>query len=348
MTKPLTYADAGVDIDTADALVETIKQFAKKTRRSGVMGEIGGFGGLFSLNTAQMESPVLVSSTDGVGTKLKIAFLMDRHDTVGIDLVAMCVNDIVVQGARPLFFLDYLATGKLKKKTIADVIKGIADGCIQAECALIGGETAEMPGFYKDEEYDLAGFAVGVVDNAKLVDGSEIRPGNQLIGIASSGLHSNGFSLVRKICFDVLGLTVDSHVPELGKPLGEELITPTRIYSETVQHLIRDLPIQGLAHITGGGIMNNIIRIIPQVCGITIRRGSWDVPPIFSFLQAAGNVDETEMMRTFNNGIGLVAVVPEENAQDVLNRLTATGEQAWVIGEVTQLQKGETSRVTLV
>ncbi|MDL2269475.1 phosphoribosylformylglycinamidine cyclo-ligase [Desulfosarcina sp. OttesenSCG-928-A07] len=348
MTQSLTYADAGVDIDKADSLVETIKQLAKKTRRSGVMGEIGGFGGLFSLNTAHMESPVLVSSTDGVGTKLKIAFLMDRHDTVGIDLVAMCVNDIVVQGAKPLFFLDYLATGKLKETTITQIIKGISDGCIQAECALIGGETAEMPGFYKDNEYDLAGFAVGIVDNAKIVDGSEIRPGNQLIGIASSGLHSNGFSLVRKICFDVLGLTVDSHVPELGKLLGEELITPTRIYADTIQHLVRHLPIQGLAHITGGGIMNNIVRIIPQVCGIVIRRGSWEKPPIFSFLQTAGNVDETEMMRTFNNGIGLVAVVPEENTQDVLNRLSGTGEKAWVIGEVTQLRKSTTSRVNFI
>ena len=252
MKKKLTYTDAGVDIDKADSLVETIKKIAKKTRRSGVMGEIGGFGGLFSLNTTTMDSPVLVSSTDGVGTKLKIAFLMDRHDTVGIDLVAMCVNDIAVQGAKPLFFLDYLATGKLKSKTVEKIITGIGEGCMQAECALIGGETAEMPGFYKDNEYDLAGFAVGLVDNSKIVDGSEIRPGHQLIGIASSGLHSNGFSLVRKICFEVLNLTVESHVPELGKTLGEELITPTRIYSETIQHLLRDLPIQGTgAHYRG-------------------------------------------------------------------------------------------------
>ncbi|GAB6905406.1 phosphoribosylaminoimidazole synthetase [Desulfosarcina cetonica] len=347
MKRKLTYADAGVDIDAADNLVDTIKQIAKKTRRTGVMGEIGGFGGLFSLNTTNMESPVLVSSTDGVGTKLKIAFLMDRHDTVGIDLVAMCVNDIAVQGARPLFFLDYLATGKLKSETVTAIIKGIGDGCIQADCALIGGETAEMPGFYQDNEYDLAGFAVGIVDNAKIVDGSEIRPGHQLVGIASSGLHSNGFSLVRKICFDVLGLTMESHVPELGKALGEELITPTRIYSETIQHLVRDLPIQGLAHITGGGIMDNIIRVIPQACGISIHRDSWERPPIFAFLQAAGNVEEKEMMRTFNNGIGLVAVVPEENTQDVLNRLTGSGEKAWVIGEVTKTRKNARSRVQL-
>ena len=348
MKKKLTYADAGVDIEKADSLVETIKKIAKKTRRTGVMGEIGGFGGLFSLNTANMKNPVLVSSTDGVGTKLKIAFLMDRHDTVGIDLVAMCVNDIAVQGARPLFFLDYLATGKLKTGTVTDIIKGVGEGCIQADCALIGGETAEMPGFYRENEYDLAGFAVGIVDNSKIVDGSEIRPGQTLIGIASSGLHSNGYSLVRKICFEVLGLTVDSHVSELGKTLGEELITPTRIYSETIQSLVRDLPIQGLAHITGGGIMDNIVRIIPQACGIAVKKGSWDIPPIFPFLQEAGNVDEKEMMRTFNNGIGLVAVVPEESVQEVLNRLTGSGERAWAIGEVTKTRKNARSRVQLV
>ena len=348
MKKKLTYADAGVDIEKADHLVETIKKIAKKTRRTGVMGEIGGFGGLFSLNTANMKNPVLVSSTDGVGTKLKIAFLMNRHDTVGIDLVAMCVNDIAVQGARPLFFLDYLATGELKTGTVTDIIKGVGEGCIQADCALIGGETAEMPGFYRENEYDLAGFAVGIVDNSKIVDGSEIRPGHQIIGIASSGLHSNGYSLVRKICFEVLGLKVDSHVPELGKSLGEELITPTRIYSETIQSLVRDLPIQGLAHITGGGIMDNIVRIIPQACGIAIKKGSWDIPPIFPFLQEAGNVDDKEMMRTFNNGIGLVAVVPEEKLQEVINRLTGSGEKAWAIGEVTKTRKNARTRVQLV
>jgi phosphoribosylformylglycinamidine cyclo-ligase len=348
MKKKLTYAEAGVDIEKADRLVDAIKKIAKKTRRSGVMGEIGGFGGLFSLNTTNMKNPVLVSSTDGVDTKLKIAFLMNRHDTMGIDLVAMCVNDIAVQGARPLFFLDYLATGKLKTGTVTEIIKGVGEGCIQADCALIGGETAEMPGFYRDNEYDLAGFAIGIVDNSKIVDGSEIRPGHQIIGIASSGLHSNGYSLVRKICFEVLGLKVDNHIPELGKTLGEELITPTRIYSETIQSLIRDLPIQGLAHITGGGIMDNIVRVIPQACGIAIKRGSWDIPPIFSFLQEAGNVDEKEMMRTFNNGVGLVAVVPEKKVQEVLNRLTGSGEKAWVIGEVTKTRKNARTRVQLV
>jgi phosphoribosylformylglycinamidine cyclo-ligase len=336
MSKSLTYADAGVDIDKADQLVQSIKKIAKQTRREGVMGEIGGFGGLFSLNVGDMENPVLVSSTDGVGTKLKIAFLMDKHDTVGIDLVAMCVNDVAVQGAKPLFFLDYLSMGKLADKTVTDIVAGIGTGCKEAKCALIGGETAEMPGFYRENEYDMAGFTVGLVDNSKIVDGSEIRPGQQLIGVASSGLHSNGYSLVRKICFEVLKLKVDDHVDLLGQTLGETLITPTRIYSETIQALIRDLPIQGLAHITGGGIMDNILRIIPQACNLVIKKGSWEIPPIFNFLQEAGNVEDAEMMRTFNNGIGLVAVVPEEAAQDVLMRLNGMQEKAWVIGEIVE------------
>lgn len=348
MKKSLTYADAGVDINKADSLVDSIKTIAGQTTRSGVMGEIGGFGGLFSLNTTNMESPVLVSSTDGVGTKLKIAFMMDTHDTVGIDLVAMCVNDIAVQGAKPLFFLDYLATGKLKTKTVTDIVTGVGEGCNLANCALIGGETAEMPGFYRDNEYDMAGFAVGIVDNSKLVDGSEIRPGHKLIGLASSGLHSNGYSLVRKICFDVLKLKIDAMIPEFQKTLGEELITPTRIYSETIQHLMRDLPIQGLAHITGGGISDNIIRIIPNACSIVIEKDSWEIPPVFPFLQEAGNIEPSEMFRTFNNGIGLVAVVPEASAQDVIQRLRGMNEKVWIIGEVTQTEKSSDTRVRLV
>ena len=336
MDKPLTYSDAGVDIDKADKLVQSIKSIAQKTHVSGVMGEIGGFGGLFSLNVNNINHPVLVSSTDGVGTKLKIAFMMDKHDTVGIDLVAMCVNDIAVQGAKPLFFLDYLATGKLDDTKVTDIIKGVGEGCRQAKCALIGGETAEMPGFYSDGEYDLAGFSVGIVDDSKIVDGSEIQVGHRIIGLASNGLHSNGFSLVRKVCFDVLKLKIDSYVEELGKPLGEELLTPTRIYSETVQHLIRALPIKGLAHITGGGIFNNILRIIPQACGIVLHRNSWDIPPVFDFLQKAGNIENQEMTRVFNNGIGMVAVVPEDAAGDVLARLTAMKESAFVIGEIVE------------
>lgn len=334
MSKPLTYADAGVDIDKANEFVKGIKEIAKKTRRPGVMGEIGGFGGLFSLNVTNLERPVLVSSTDGVGTKLKIAFMMDKHDTIGIDLVAMCINDIVVQGAKPLFFLDYLSMGKLDVRTATQIVKGIGDGCIQAQCALIGGETAEMPDMYKENEYDLAGFAVGIVDNDKIVDGSEISNGHRLVGIASSGLHSNGYSLVRKICFDVLGMKISTHVPELGRTIGEELLIPTKIYAETVLRLIKNLPVHGLAHITGGGIDENIIRVIPKACKVVIREGSWDIPPIFTFLQEAGNVADREMMRTFNNGIGMVAVVPEEAVNDVLSRLEVMNEKAFVIGEV--------------
>jgi len=273
MDKPLTYAGAGVDIDMANNLVNTIKNIASQTPRSGVMGEIGGFGGLFSLNVSNLERPVLVSATDGVGTKLKIAFMMDMHHTIGIDLVAMSVNDVLVQGAKPLFFLDYLAIGKLDERIVKDIVTGVGEGCRQANCALIGGETAEMPGIYATNEYDLAGFAVGIVDNSKIIDGSGIRMGHKLIGISSSGLHSNGYSLVRKICFDVLNLKIDAHIPEFGKTLGEELLTPTRIYADTVLRMIRDLSIHGLAHITGGGITDNIIRIIPKSCSILVKKG---------------------------------------------------------------------------
>ena len=344
MTKSLTYADAGVDIDKANRLVDKIKDIARRTPRQGVMGEIGGFGGLFSLNVDGYEKPVLVSSTDGVGTKLKIAFMTNTHDTIGIDLVAMCVNDIAVQGAKPLFFLDYVSMGTLDENVVPEIIKGIGEGCKIANCALIGGETAEMPGLYNPGEYDLAGFSVGLVDNSKIIDGAEIRMGDVLIGIASSGLHSNGFSLVRKICFDVLKLAVDTHVPELGRTIGEALLTPTRIYSETVQMLMRDLPIRGLAHITGGGITENIVRIIPSACDVSIRRDSWERPAIFHFLQSGGKVTEAEMLRTFNNGIGLIAVVPEERAGDVLDRLHGMGESAWPIGEITS-RKGAGPRV---
>jgi phosphoribosylformylglycinamidine cyclo-ligase len=336
MTKSLTYADAGVDIDKASDFVNDIKEIAKHTPRTGVMGEIGGFGGLFSLNIGNLASPVLVSSTDGVGTKLKIAFMTGKHDTIGIDLVAMCVNDIIVQAAKPLFFLDYLSMGKLETGIATSVIAGIGEGCRQARCALIGGETAEMPGFYKDNEYDLVGFVVGIVENSKIIDGSEIRVGNQLIGISSSGLHSNGYSLVRKVCFDVLKLEVDAYIPELGRTIAEELLTPTKIYSETIQSIVKDLPISGIAHITGGGITDNILRIIPDRCNIVVRKNSWDVPPIFSFLQEAGNISEQEMMRTFNNGIGLVVVVPENDAQEILERLIAMKEDAFIIGEIVE------------
>ncbi len=344
MDKSLTYADAGVDIDKANDFVGIIKNIVKKTPRTGVMSEIGGFGGLFSLNTGMYERPVLVSSTDGVGTKLKIAFMMDKHDTVGIDLVAMCVNDIAVQGAKPLFFLDYLAIGKLDTQKAVDIVNGIADGCCQANCALIGGETAEMPDMYAPGEYDLAGFTVGIVDNDKIVDGSEISVGHRLIGIGSSGLHSNGFSLVRKICFDLLKLKIDTYVPEFGKTLGEELLTPTRIYSETIRNLIRDIPVHGLAHITGGGIVDNIIRVIPDACDVLIRSKSWEIPPVFEFLKKAGNISDEEMLRTFNNGIGMIAVVPEKFADEIIHRLRAMDEKCYLIGEIVE-RKQQTPRI---
>ena len=336
MNKSLTYADAGVDIDKADNFVATIKKIVKQTPRTGVMGDIGGFGGLYSLNLANVDSPVLVSSTDGVGTKLKIAFMMDKHDTVGIDLVAMCVNDIIVQGAKPLFFLDYLSMGKLNTQIATEIIKGIAEGCRQAECALIGGETAEMPGFYKENEYDLAGFSVGLVDNSKIIDGSETHVGNKVIGIASSGLHSNGYSLVRKICFDVLKLKIDDYVPELGQTLGEELLTPTKIYSTGIYRISKGLPIRGLAHITGGGIEDNMLRIIPKGCNIVMHKESWDVPAVFPFLKKAGNISDKEMIRTFNNGIGMIAIVPEDSAQEMLQQLSAMKEKGFIIGEIVE------------
>jgi len=335
MEKTLTYADAGVDIDKANDLVKTIKEMVKQTPRSGVMGEIGGFGGLFSLNTSNYSKPVLVSSTDGVGTKLKIAFMMNKHDTIGIDLVAMSINDVAVQGAKPLFFLDYLSMGTLDSAIATDIIRGVVEGCKITPCALIGGETAEMPGIYAENEYDLAGFAVGIVDNDKLIDGSEIRVGHKLVGLASTGLHSNGFSLVRKICFDILKYQIDTHIPEFGRTLGEELLVPTRIYSETVQNTIRDLPIHGIAHITGGGLAENIVRVIPQACGLQIHLDSWEIPPVFRFLKESGNLSTQEMMRTFNNGIGLVMIVPDQATQEVMERLTAMHEKAVVIGEVT-------------
>jgi phosphoribosylformylglycinamidine cyclo-ligase len=344
MADSLTYAEAGVDIDKANKLVGKIKEIARRTPRHGVMGEIGGFGGLFSPNLANIERPVLVAATDGVGTKLRIAFLTGRHDTVGIDLVAMCVNDIAVQGAKPLFFLDYLSMGRLDEEIAVEVLKGVGEGCNRANCALIGGETAEMPGFYGEGEYDLAGFSVGLVDNDRIIDGSDIRVGDRLVGIPSSGLHSNGFSLVRAICFDRLGLTVDSHVPELGRTLGEELLTPTKIYSETIQKLIRDLPIRGLAHITGGGIEENIVRVVPAACDVILQRESWRVPAVFRFLGDAGKISEREMFRTFNCGVGMVAVVPETHASEVVSRLRAMNEDAAVIGEIAA-RKGADSRV---
>jgi len=343
----MTYKAAGVDIEAGNRFVNLIRPLVKATNRPEVLTDIGGFGGLFSLNTRKYPNPVLVASTDGVGTKLKLAFQLDRHDTVGIDLVAMCVNDVAVQGAKPLFFLDYLAMGVLNTEVAVAIVEGIAEGCRRAGCSLIGGETAEMPGFYQPNEYDLAGFSVGIVDNAKIIDGSEIRVGNQLIGIGSSGVHSNGYSMVRKICFDILHHKVGDYIPEFGKTLGEELLTPTIIYSETVQSLMKAGPLLGLAHITGGGISDNLVRVLPKACSALIRKGSWPVPPIFEFLQKGGNLEEFEMMRTFNNGIGMIAVVPEELVPDMLLRLKAMNETGWVIGEIIE-RKDSSSQIEWV
>ena len=328
------YAEAGVDIDAGNRLVDLIKPIVSKTFKSGVITDIGGFAGLFSLNVQDMKNPVLVASTDGVGTKLKIAFMLDKHDTVGIDLVAMCINDIMVQGATPLFMLDYIAMGKLDVKTATEVIKGIAAGCKEANCSLIGGETAEMPGFYSDGEYDIAGFVVGLVDNEQILDGSEIAVGHHLIGIASSGLHSNGYSLVRKIIFDQLKISVQDYVDEFGRLLGEELLEPTRIYSRTITNMMRDFHIYGISHITGGGLVENLPRILPNQCKVIINTSSWTPSPIFQFLQKAGNIPFKEMMRTFNNGLGLVMVVNEADTSEVLLRLKAMGETAYHIGTV--------------
>ncbi len=336
----ITYKDAGVDIESGNQFVKMIKPLVKATFRPEVIADIGGFGGLFSLNTSKYKNPVLVSGTDGVGTKLKIAFQADRHDTIGIDLVAMCVNDIVVQGAEPLFFLDYFATAKLDPERGAQVVKGIAEGCSIAGCALIGGETAEMPGFYSFGEYDLAGFAVGVVDRDNLIDGSSITVGNKLIGIASSGLHSNGYSLARKVIFDKLGLSVRDEMPGLGKTVAEELLTPTRIYVKTILNLLRDFRINGIAHIIGGGLLENVPRILPNGCKAIISKNSWVMGDIFSIIQSAGNIDEAEMYRTFNCGIGMVLVVPENEAEEVLIRLSGLNERAFVIGEVGKCDIG--------
>jgi len=341
MKNSLTYADSGVDIDKANELIPQIKKISRNTHRPGVIGDIGGFGGLFALNINQYKRPVLVSATDGVGTKLKIAFMMEKHDTIGIDLVAMCVNDIVVQGAKPLFFLDYISSGHLQSQVVLDIVRGIADGCRQADCALIGGETAEMPDFFKENEYDVCGFSVGAVDDARIIDGSNISVGHKLIGLASSGLHSNGYSLVRKICFDTLNYKIDTYVPELEQTIGECLLTPTRIYSEMLQTLIRDFDISGLAHITGGGLVDNVARILPGSCRAVISKSTWDAPPIFTLLKEAGNVSELEMLRTFNNGIGMVAIIAESQANEMLERLKAMNENAWIIGEIQAAAENE-------
>ena len=336
MKTQLTYKRAGVDIDAGNKFVQIIKPLVRQTFRPEVVTDIGGFGGLFALKVKKYKNPILVSSTDGVGTKLKIAFLTGKHDTVGIDLVAMCVNDVVVQGAEPLFLLDYLATGQLSLEVSKQIIKGIARGCLQAGCALIGGETAEMPSFYQKGEYDLAGFAVGVVEKKKIIDGSAIRAGDQLIGLASSGLHSNGYSLARKVLFEVLRLKVHSRVPDLSRSVGEELLTPTKIYVKPLLDLCAKFQIHGLAHITGGGITDNLPRIIPRGLQAIVRRGTWPVPPIFNLIKKGGNIAEEEMWRTFNNGLGMILVVPPREVTPVMDALKKWREKAFHIGEIVR------------
>lgn len=336
-----TYRQTGVDIEAGHELVRRITPLVRSTFRPEVLTDLGGFGGLFRFPSDRYTDPVLVSGTDGVGTKLKIAFLMDRHDTVGIDLVAMCVNDVVASGAEPLFFLDYLASGKLAVSKAEAIITGMAEGCRQAGCALIGGETAEMPSFYADGEYDLAGFAVGVVERARIIDGSGIRPHDVLIGVASTGLHSNGYSLARQILLDDGGLTIGSRLPELDQPLGETLLTPTRIYARQVLALTAALPIKGIAHITGGGLTENLPRILPQGCRARIHSGAWPVPPIFPVLQKKGRVAEAEMYRVFNMGIGLALVLPSEHANNAIAKASELGDRAFTIGEIVTVRPGE-------
>jgi phosphoribosylformylglycinamidine cyclo-ligase len=336
-----SYAQAGVDIDAGNLFVKLIQPIVSKSFRPGVITNIGGFAGLFSLNLQNIKNPVLVASTDGVGTKLKIAFMMNKHDTVGIDLVAMCVNDIMVQGANPLFMLDYIATGKLDVDKAVDIVKGIVAGCEEAECSLIGGETAEMPEFYKQGEYDLAGFVVGLANNDQLLDGSDVAVGHQVIGIASSGLHSNGYSLVRKIFFNQLKMSVHDYVEEFGRTLGEELLQPTRIYTKTIKNVRRDFRVSGIAHITGGGFLDNLPRILPKQCKIVLKTSSWVVPPIFEFLRQAGRLSFEDMVRTFNCGLGMIIILNGEDTDEALSRLRAMGETAYHVGEVASRDEEE-------
>lgn len=329
------YSEAGVDIDKGNEFVTRLKEIVFPTFKRGVLTDIGGFSGLFSLSGYQVKDPVLVASTDGVGTKLTIAKLCNKHDTIGIDLVAMCVNDIAVSGAKPLFFLDYFAIGKLELDIATHVVKGIAKGCEIAMCSLIGGETAEMPGIYAPGDYDIAGFVIGIADRDKIIDGSEIKVGDKIIGLASSGLHSNGYSLVRKIFFEEQGLTVHDKVKEFGCTVGEELLRPTRIYSETLLNLNKNFKISGLVHITGGGLIDNIPRTLPQGSRAIIHKDSWPVPPVFKFIQEKGGVSPREMCRTYNLGIGMIVIIDDHLVEDVMQQLTALGEVPYLIGEIT-------------
>ena len=335
----ITYKDSGVDVERGYEAVRLMKEHVKRTFNDNVLGDLGSFGGFYSIENSGMSKPVLVAGTDGVGTKLKLAFLTGRHDTVGIDCVAMCVNDVVCQGAMPLFFLDYLATGNLKPELAATIVHGVAEGCLQAGCALIGGETAEMPGFYPEGEYDLAGFCVGMVDRAQAINGSGIRAGDTLVGLAYSGVHSNGFSLVRRLLVND-ETDLNAHVDELGCSLADELLRPTRIYVRTIKELISRFTIKGIAHITGGGFIENIPRILPDGLTARIDRGSWPVQPIFRMMQRISGMEDEQIYNTFNMGIGMVLAVDSEEADAVVCAANSLGEKAFVIGEVIESEDG--------
>ncbi len=330
----LTYKDAGVDTKEGERAVSLMKEHVKKTFNSNVLTGLGSFGSLFRLPCEGMKEPVLVAGTDGVGTKLKVAFLTDRHDTVGQDCVAMCVNDVLCQGAMPLFFLDYIATGHVQAEKVADIVKGIADGCVLGQCALVGGETAEMPDFYGDGEYDMAGFAVGLVDKEKIIDGSKICEGDVIIGLPSSGIHSNGYSLVRKVLFERMGLCVGDYIDELGETLGEALLRPTKIYTAAVKAVLSKMEVNGIVHITGGGFYENIPRIIPEGLGVEIQVGTWSVPPIFPYIKKAAGIEKEDMFATFNMGIGMMMVLPKAQAEEAMGYLREAGEAPSVIGRI--------------
>lgn len=337
----LTYKQSGVDIDEGNRAVDLIKRKIKTTYDNNVIGDLGNFSGLYSLKDfTNMTEPVLLSSTDGVGTKLKLAQMMDRHNTVGIDLVAMCVNDLICQGARPLFFLDYIATGKLVAEQVEQIVSGIVDGCKMAGCALVGGETAEMPGMYSEDEYDLAGFSVGIADRENIVSGKDVKSGDTLIGISSSGIHSNGFSFIRKIFLDTYGYKLDQYIEELGMTLGEALLTPTKIYVKLVLDLLNKYDIKAIAHITGGGVIENITRVIPKGLGIDIQKNSWEKPSIFKMIENFNSIDEIELHKSFNMGVGLVLIVDDRKSKEITEYINTTEEKAYIIGKVVDTHEG--------
>lgn len=332
----LSYKDAGVDINAGEEVVARISNDVESTFGPEVLTGIGSFGALFAPDLGDYEQPVFVAGTDGVGTKLKVAFMMEKHDTVGVDLVAMCVNDILAQGAKPLFFLDYIATGKMNPGQVEEIVKGITAGCQQAECALIGGETAEMPDFYGQSEYDLAGFAVGMVDKNDIITGENIKAGDKIIGLAADGIHSNGYSLARKVFFEAGKLKPENMLDELDGSLGEELLKPTRIYVQPVLKLLQNYQINGIAHITGGGLIENIARILPQKTAAVVEKDSWKISPIFTLMQELGDIKEKEMYRTFNMGVGMTLIVPSEIVDSVIEEANKIGEKAYLIGEIRE------------